>query len=454
MKILLVRPAPEKETIGLQHVMLVEPLELEVLATVVEDNHDPVVVDMILEKAPLEYFLEKYQPDLFCVTGYITNVKTMIEYCARAKKFAPQIVTVAGGVHVEVVPEDLHHIAVDYRVVRNATTVFTGLISYLEGQGEKPKAALAYGENPGRANWPSFDFTFPRVNRTYTGKYRDEYFYIFHNKVALVKTAFGCPYNCNFCFCRSITDDNFAQRPLEDIISEIKDLEEKEIYIVDDDFLVSPSRLGKFLDALEKENIEKNFLIYGRSDFIVEQVELIKRFRRLGLKTIIVGLESFNKEELDRYNKNNSPATNEKAIKLMNSLGIDCFATVIIPPHWKAEDFDQLGDKLIELDIKYVNLQPLTPIPGTGFEVEPEKLLIHRSDYASWDLAHVAIRPEHLSVSEFYRQIIKLYERILFRPAVLLSHLKYPPSMLWKMLKGSYLVHRQYLKKMKEAGNA
>jgi radical SAM superfamily enzyme YgiQ (UPF0313 family) len=297
MKILLVRPAPEKETIGLQHVMLVEPLELEVLATVVEDNHDPVVVDMILEKAPLEYFLEKYQPDLFCVTGYITNVKTMIEYCARAKKFAPQIVTVAGGVHVEVVPEDLHHIAVDYRVVRNATTVFTGLISYLEGQGEKPKAALAYGENPGRANWPSFDFTFPRVNRTYTGKYRDEYFYIFHNKVALVKTAFGCPYNCNFCFCRSITDDNFAQRPLEDIISEIKDLEEKEIYIVDDDFLVSPSRLGKFLDALEKENIEKNFLIYGRSDFIVEQVELITSFRRLGLKTILVGLESFNKEE-------------------------------------------------------------------------------------------------------------------------------------------------------------
>jgi hypothetical protein len=31
MKILFVRPKPSKETIGLQHVMIVEPLELEVL---------------------------------------------------------------------------------------------------------------------------------------------------------------------------------------------------------------------------------------------------------------------------------------------------------------------------------------------------------------------------------------------------------------------------------------
>ena len=31
MKLLLIRPRPEKETIGLQHVMIVEPLELAVL---------------------------------------------------------------------------------------------------------------------------------------------------------------------------------------------------------------------------------------------------------------------------------------------------------------------------------------------------------------------------------------------------------------------------------------
>ena len=33
MRVLLIRPKPHKETIGLQHVMICEPLELEYLAS-------------------------------------------------------------------------------------------------------------------------------------------------------------------------------------------------------------------------------------------------------------------------------------------------------------------------------------------------------------------------------------------------------------------------------------
>jgi len=85
MKILLVRPLPSDETIGLQHVMVVEPLELEVLATLVIPAHQPVIVDMILEKKSIEYFILRENPDIFCVTGYITNVPQMIDYCRIAK---------------------------------------------------------------------------------------------------------------------------------------------------------------------------------------------------------------------------------------------------------------------------------------------------------------------------------------------------------------------------------
>jgi len=37
MKILMVRPRPTSRTIGLQHLMIVEPLELEVLASLKRD---------------------------------------------------------------------------------------------------------------------------------------------------------------------------------------------------------------------------------------------------------------------------------------------------------------------------------------------------------------------------------------------------------------------------------
>ena len=76
MKILFVRPAPAKETIGLQHLMIVEPLELEVLASLTSKDDVPVIVDMILEKESIEHIISIEKPDVFCVTGYITNVTT------------------------------------------------------------------------------------------------------------------------------------------------------------------------------------------------------------------------------------------------------------------------------------------------------------------------------------------------------------------------------------------
>jgi len=47
-----------------------------------------------------------------------------------------------------------------------------------------------------------------------------------------------------------------------------------------------------------------------------------------------------------------------------------------------------------KLGIKFVNLQPLTPLKGTELEVNEEELVISRSDFVKWDLAHVTIRPE------------------------------------------------------------
>jgi radical SAM superfamily enzyme YgiQ (UPF0313 family) len=451
MKILLVRPRPVAETIGLQHVMLVEPLELEVLAALTSSDDEPVIIDMILEKKEIEHFLVLHKPDILCVTGYITNVPEMVSYCRQAKRINPKIVTIVGGVHVEVIPEDLDDAGIDFRVVRNPTRAFPALLEHIKSGAELPPGVLAPRENISDRVMPEFDFFFPRPRRDLINHYKSQYFYIFHNRVALLKTAFGCPFQCNFCFCRRITEDHFHERPMSDVLDELQSLEETEIYIVDDDFLVSRQRVREFLDGISARNIKKNYLLYGRSDFIVKHTDLVTEFKNKGLKTVIVGFESFKNEELEAYNKLSDAETNIQAMKILNNLGIDCYATVIIPPQWDKADFNFLGEKLEELNIRYVNLQPLTPLPGTGFKVPEDRLLIHRSDYAKWDLAHVAIKPDKLSLSEFYNQIIKLYERVLFRPSVLLGHLRYSPSMLWKIAKGSYMVRRQYQQKAREA---
>ena len=449
MKILFVRPKPSNETIGLQHVMLVEPLELEVLATCVSEENTSTIVDMILEKEPINLFIKREQADVFCITGYITNVPEMIQYCKVAKSINPNIHTIAGGVHCEVCPDDLNNPAIDYRVVRNATTVFPKLIGFIKGQNEFPNGALKVNDTA--SNLPEFDFTFPFPDRTLTKLYRDKYFYIFHNKVALLKTAFGCPYSCNFCFCREITQKKFVERPMEEVIEEIKTIEEHDIYIVDDDFLITRQRVKTFIKANRKESLNKHYLLYGRADFIACNPDLIADFKEVGLRTVIVGFESFFDHELEQYNKNINAATNEKAMKVVNDTGIECYATIILPPDWGRKEFGLLKKKIRQLGIHYVNLQPMTPLPGTENNQYQKNLIIPYSDFAKWDLAHVTIQPEKMSVADFYKELLGVYNAALFQPAFLLDYLKrYPISMLCKMIKGSFLVWKQYLQKIKE----
>jgi radical SAM superfamily enzyme YgiQ (UPF0313 family) len=450
LNVLLLRPRPDPETIGLQHVMLVEPLELLVLGALTRPPFVPVVVDLVLERRALGHFLAKHRPRVLAVTGYLTNVPAMIAACREAKARDPGVTTVVGGVHCEVCPHDLDDPSVDFRVVRNATRAWPALLDHVRGQGPLPPGVLRPGEAVGEL--PPFDFFYPRPARHLVDRYRDRYFYIFHDKVALLKTAFGCPYRCSFCFCRRITGDAFHARPMEEVLDELQSLPQREIYIVDDDFLVSRARVEAFLDGLAQRRVDKHYLLYGRADFIAHHEPLIARFRRQGLRTVIVGLESFKDDELAAYDKGSTAAVNEAALAILRRHRIDCFATMILPPHWDEADFSACGAWIRRMGIHYVNLQPLTPLPGTGAAVPDGDLLIPRSEFARWDLAHLVVRPTRLSQADYYDQIIRLYMGSLYQPSDLLTYLRaYRPRMLAKMTLGTWRVRRQYLVKRAEA---
>jgi len=250
MNILFVRPRPSEETIGLQHVMIVEPLELEILSALCRPYDNPVLIDLIIEKRPLEYFLGKYQPDVVCITGYITNVSSIRKYCQIIKKHNADTKTVVGGVHCEVCPEDFNDSNIDFRAVRNAAVSFTALLRHIESGDNLPEGIILPGSLPDKSSLPEFDFQIPFPDRNISRKYRHKYFYIFHNKVALIKTSFGCPYSCNFCFCHIITQGKYKNRDMSEVIQELESINEKEIYIVDDDFLNDRRRLLSFVELI------------------------------------------------------------------------------------------------------------------------------------------------------------------------------------------------------------
>ena len=451
MKILLVRPGPPEETIGLKSLMVVEPLELEVLAASVSADNEVRIADLLLEKRSLAAIVRTFQPDVVGVTGYIVNVYSMMDCCRTAKEIKPSVVTVAGGVHVELNPGDLDSEFVDYRVVFNATRNFPALLAFIKGKGALPDGVLTRGIKEYNRHGVVPDFYYPLPRRELTAAFRKKYYYVFHNKVTLVKTSFGCPYSCNFCYCRELTGGKYAVRQLEEVVDEIAGIKGREIYVADDNFLVSKERVLQFIRLVKERGIRKRYLIYGRSDFIAAHPDVMQAFKEIGLRTVIVGIESFNDSELSVLNKQVNAAVNEEAVRVLNRYRIDCYAAVVTLDTYTDADFRFLGDKLNSLGIKYVNIQPVTPLKGTEYGAVTRDLLIAPDDFARWDLAHVVIKPVNMSVADYYRNIIRLYRRILYKPRNILSNFKYSPLFVWKIIRGSFRVWSQYRQKVKEA---
>ncbi len=452
MKLLMFRPRPSPETIGLQHLMVVEPLELEILAALKRMHDQVMIIDLIIEKKSFLTFVEEHDPDVVCLTGYITNVDTITDYCRQAKEYSGKITTIVGGVHCEVCPEDFDLPAIDFRVVRNAAVNFTALLDHIEFQKPIPSGVFKKGETIETTPLPPFDFKIPFPDRKSVARYRHRYFYIFHDKVALIKTSFGCPYQCNFCFCRLITSGAYSQRPMDDIIFELQSITETEIYFVDDDFLIDRKWLTEFFEQIRQRNIQKHYLVYGRADFIARNPDIMHEFAQLGLRTVIVGFESFSDSELNQYNKNTSVALYRKTMEVLNREKIDVFATIIIPPHWGRENFREMVQVVKSLGIHFVNLQPLTPLPKTGISFNKDDIILNPKEYVRWDLAHVSVRPTQLSVADFYKEILNAYNSILYGPRVIWKYITtHKPAMLFKMLVGGYRVTRQYKRKIREA---
>jgi len=128
MKVLLIRPKPHKETIGLRHVMICEPLELEYLVSnIPEEIQGSVqveIIDLIIDKRKYPEILISEKPDFIVFTGYITHVGLIKELAEQAKELFPKIKVGVGGVHAEVVPEDFQSDFIDFIYKKNGIDEF------------------------------------------------------------------------------------------------------------------------------------------------------------------------------------------------------------------------------------------------------------------------------------------------------------------------------------------
>ena len=401
MKFLLVKPMPPKESINLQSFMICEPLELEYVAAYLERaGHEAEIVDLVIDGSFQKAFA-KDRYDAVAFTSYLIHVGVVRRYAEYVKRKSPQTLTMVGGVHAEVVPQDFESPHIDL-VLSGGMYALEALLPLLESHAPLKDLRRA-AATPKRTV-----FDFPHPDRTKTAKYRNRYNYIYHDACATIKTSFSCAYDCEFCFCSRV--GKYFERALEDVADELQEIRERNVFIVDDDFLFRRERLIEFCRLLDERNIRKTFIAFGRADFIAENEDIVALLQAHGFDAFFVGVESFKKEELSDYNKRTSVEINEKAVRILEKHGVQCYSGLIVGYDWTKQDFDGLINYLNSFEHPMVNGQPITPIKGTPFyEKVKDRIVEDEKNYPYFDMAHCVMMPENLSPRAFYYHILRTY---------------------------------------------
>ncbi len=451
MKILLVEPAKAPLTIGGDDVFLYEPLALEYLAAGVAKDHEVRILDLRLEKN-LQDVVTEFDPDVVGITAYTVHVNTVRTLFEQVKRWNPEVLTVVGGHHATVVPEDFLCSSIDLIVIGEGVFAFKEIISTFE-RGETfesiPGVAFAKGDRlfkTGHQSAVDLD-AFPFPDRRLTAKYRKHYYSEWMKPLASIRTSKGCPYRCNFCALWKIAAGRYLRRSPERVVEELATIDEEFVFFADDESLVDARRMTTLARLIKDSGLRKRYFLYGRSDTIARNPTLLEQWREIGLERVFVGLEFFRDEDLAYIGKGTTSSDNEKAVRILHDLDIDIYASFILRPEFDRADFAALRQYCRQLDLNFASFAVLTPLPGTDLYEEVRGQMITH-DYEYFDFNHTLL-PTALPLKEFYGEYYRLYrEGIPFGKQ--LSVLKkyplkeIPPTLvkayrIYNRLRGAYL---------------
>ena len=204
-------------------------------------------------------------------------------------------------------------------------------------------------------------------------------------------------------------DGKYWVRTAQSVVDELSEIKGKYIDFVDDNTLHDVKRAERIYEMIKERNIEKIFKLFARSDTIVRHPHIIAKWREIGLKLVLIGLESYRDDELVSLNKRNTVRNNEEAIRILHDNDIELVASFIIQPTYEEEDFDALAEYVEKMNLIHPIFTVLTPFPGTDlYEETYDKLLTH--NYELFYAVH-SLLPTKLPRKKFYQCLIDLCRR-------------------------------------------
>lgn len=405
------QPAKPEKALGGEDFAVYEPLALEYLAAGITSSHDVRILDMRFDP-DLDSLLREYRPDIVGITSYTVHVNTVKMLSRQIKEFNPGIVSVIGGHHATLMPEDFCTPFIDVVIRGEGVFLFREVINCLEKRMDLSWIPGALHMKNGtvfvyqRKNNIDLDaLPFPR--RDLTAQYRKSYFSEWMRPLASIRTSKGCHFRCRFCALWKLTGGRYFTRKPECIIEELGKIDEKYVFFADDESLLDIKRMETLADLIRLAGIKKRFFLYGRSDTIARHPELVEKWKGIGLERVFVGLEFMRDSDLNLIRKGSTVENNVRAVQVLKGLDIEIFPMFIVKPEFERKDFTDLKKYCLGLELDFIGFSVLTPLPGTDLYNDVKDRLIN-FDYDHFDFFHTLL-PTALPVKEFYKELVALY---------------------------------------------
>lgn len=401
-----------------------EPLDTEILYTVLtQDGHTVRIYDPDREQTGYEQVLSAFAPRLVYADGVVKQVPYMLDYMKRTKAYSPRITTVLGGIFAEHNYAYLYADTVDYICRSYDPAVLSAVASLqteLEIQTDRLEALNGLCFRKGDGSWAENTITpydincLPRhIDRSHFYRYQSRFRLLRHNPLACVRFAYSCSHKCTFCYRTMMNCGRYIHKDIQRFAEEIQAVRSDTIYIVDDNFLVDPAVISEFIAWIRRLGIRKNYICYGRCDFILNNKELIRELTQIGFRYFIVGFEAVRDNYLEKYDKKIAVEDSLSCIRFLKSIHAGLYAMMIIDTDFTAGDFTSMYRWVKEQELEYVIPSIITPLPGTPMYDRCQKDLLTR-DWRKWDYTHVLLPPAHMSVPAFYLRYHILVLRLFF----------------------------------------
>jgi len=428
LKILLVNPDISGVSVGFSSLARVAPMGLLMVAGSVPD-HECQILDMRLEESSaFDEALRGFRPDVIGLTAYSAEAEAAKALAQRAKQVLPHVPIVWGGYHATMALDDvLDEPCVDFTVQGEGEATFPELIEAIACGGPYDGiAGIAFRRGadtvltPPRPQIADLD-TLPFPSWDLVARYQPYYYLGVMGTVGCVESSRGCPHNCSFCSVWVFNQRRYRKKSPGRVMAELERLPDgiQIAAFVDDEFWVDAGRALEIAALIDERNRAGwrgsgwNYWAQVRSDDIARRPDLVERWAKVGLKVLLVGIESLKKGELrSLHNKRTTVSHAVQALATMRKHAVEPWGCFIINPEWTKKDFDDLREFVIQQRMALLQYTVLTVLPGTVLAAQLQQrkgIKVSDIPHSLLDFLHATYPPPRLPLPEFYEQMARLY---------------------------------------------